>query len=142
VGREPQLSSLVIGTSALISILGAETDRVEFLSALQQCDTAYVSAATLRETFRVAATKRFPQGQERLEEIVEALCLEVIAFDVEQLTASRAAYAGFGRGSGHAAKLNFGDCFAYALAKTRNLPLLYKGDDLIHTDIIPALKPA
>lgn len=49
--------------------------------------------------------------------------------------------AGLGRGSKHPAKLNFGDCFAYALARTRNLPLLFKGDDFIHTDIEPALTP-
>jgi ribonuclease VapC len=49
------------------------------------------------------------------------------------------AHIRFGRGSGHAADLNLGDCFAYALAKTRNLPLLFKGDDFIHTDIVPAL---
>ena len=48
----------------------------------------------------------------------------------------------YGRGTGHPARLNMGDCFAYALAKTRNLPLLFKGDDFIHTDIEPALRPA
>ena len=52
------------------------------------------------------------------------------------------AFLRFGRGSGHKAQLNFGDCFSYALAKSRNLPLLFKGDDFIHTDIEPALKPA
>ena len=54
----------------------------------------------------------------------------------EQVQVARAAYRDFGRGSGHAAKLNFGDCFAYALAKCRDEPLLFKGDDFMHTDVV------
>ena len=61
------------------------------------------------------------------------------AFDDEQLRVARAGYAMYGRGSGHRAGLNMGDCFAYALAKTLRLPLLFKGDDFLHTDIDVAL---
>jgi ribonuclease VapC len=58
----------------------------------------------------------------------------------QQARIAREAYRDFGRGSGHRAKLNFGDCFAYALAKALNEPLLYKGTDFSHTDVMPALR--
>jgi ribonuclease VapC len=60
------------------------------------------------------------------------------AWILPQARIAREAYRDFGRGSGHPAKLNFGDCFAYALSKVTGEPLLFKGEDFIHTDIIPA----
>lgn len=74
--------------------------------------------------------------------MLDLIAPRFVAFDVDQLAAARVAYSRYGRGSGHPARLNMGDCFSYALAKSRNLPLLFKGDDFIHTDIEPALKPA
>lgn len=77
-----------------------------------------------------------------LQVLIDRLELTVVPFDLAQLEVARLAYSRYGRGSRHRADLNMGDCFAYALAKTRNLPLLFKGDDFIHTDIESALKPA
>ncbi|WP_246142840.1 type II toxin-antitoxin system VapC family toxin [Nocardioides rubriscoriae] len=65
----------------------------------------------------------------------------VVPFDHEQALAARAAYARYGRGSGSPARLNLGDCITYALAMTTGEPLLFKGDDLTHTDVTPALSP-
>ena len=77
-----------------------------------------------------------------LQSLIDQLELTVVAFDLAQLEAARTAYSLYGRDTGHPANLNMGDCFSYALAKTRNLPLLFKGEDFIHTDVRSALKPA
>ncbi|GLS31790.1 Uncharacterized protein, contains PIN domain [Mesorhizobium albiziae] len=136
------MSGLVVDTSVLIAILALEPEARSFARSIAEADFALVSTATLHETYCVGASERFVDGVNRLEKMVLELQLDKIAFDTAQLETSTAAYMRYGRGSGHAARLNFGDCFAYALAKTRNLPLLFKGDDFIHTDIEPALKPA
>lgn len=131
----------VADTSALIAVLANEP---EALSFMQEMD-AYlfvVSAATLHEAFCVAQREELQNGASRLQKMIEVAEPEVVAFDAVQLAQSRAAYARYGHRTGHPAKLNMGDCFAYALAKTRNLPLLFKGDDFVHTDIVPALKVA
>ena len=73
-----------------------------------------------------------------LEDLLTALAITLVPFDEQQALASREAFVRFGRGR-HPAQLNFADCISYALARTRRLPLLYKGDDFAKTDIIPAL---
>jgi ribonuclease VapC len=110
--------------------------------ALDRADTVFVSAATLHESFCVASREAMVDGRERLDRMVELVAPRVHPFDERQLAAAREAYIRYGRGGRHKAGLNMGDCFAYALAKTRNLPLLFKGEDFFHTDIEPALKPA
>jgi ribonuclease VapC len=70
-----------------------------------------------------------------LDQMIELTAALISPFDAEQLDAAKAAYRRYGRGTRHAANLNMGDCFAYALAKTKRLPLLFKGDDFIHTDV-------
>lgn len=136
------MKQLAVDTSCLIAIINAEPEGVGFASQLNFVSERYVSAATLHEAYCVAIRSRMTDGTERLSAIVNVLKLIIIPFDVEQLECSRLAYLTYGRGTGHRADLNMGDCFSYALAKTRNLPLLFKGDDFIHTDIEPALKPA
>ena len=88
----------------------------------------------------VALSKLGPAGLNEFEGLTDRLDMDIVAFDREQAHVGVEAHRRFGRGSGHPAKLNFGDCFAYALAKTRNLPLLFKGDDFINTDVEPALR--
>lgn len=134
--------SFVVDTSAIIAVLDDEPEAPHFKQAFHEADRAFVSSATLFETTCVVTNERFPAGTDRLNELIDLLALSLISFDVEQLAAARAAYARFGRGSRHRANLNMGDCFAYALAKTRGLPLLFKGDDFVHTDIRSALEPA
>ncbi|RWP75452.1 type II toxin-antitoxin system VapC family toxin [Mesorhizobium sp.] len=136
------MSALVVDTSALISILGRESDNVLFANAIARSELPSISSGMLYEAYCVALRGRYPEGAARLEVIVSELQLEILAFDLVQLSAARLAYSTYGRGTGHPANLNMGDCFAYALAKTRDLPLLFKGDDFIHTDIEPAVKPA
>lgn len=136
------MTSFVVDTSAIIAVLNDEPDAHLFKEQFHEADSVLVSFATLFETSCVMANERFPDGGERLAALVELLDMTPVAFDDIQLRQARAAYASYGRGSSHRASLNMGDCFAYALAKTRNLPLLFKGNDFIHTDIQPALKPA
>ena len=132
----------MIDSSAFIAILANEPEGEGFIRALDAADTVLVSAATLHESFCVAGREALVDGRDRLDRMVALIAPQIQPFDEEQLAAARKAYLRFGRGSRHSAGLNMGDCFAYALAKTRNLPLLFKGEDFIHTDIEPALKPA
>lgn len=136
------MTSFVTDTSAIIAVLNDEPDAHLFRQEFHEADSVLVSFATLFEASCVMASDRFPHGSDRLEALVNLLDMTAVAFDDIQLRQARAAYMLYGRGSAHRAGLNMGDCFAYALAKTRNLPLLFKGDDFVHTDIRPALKPA
>lgn len=134
--------SFVTDTSAIVVVLNDEPDTLDFKKAFHEADAVFVSSATLFEASCVVRSERFVRGGERLEALVDLLALTSVAFDDAQLRLAQAAYARYGRGIGHPAGLNMGDCFSYALAKSRNLPLLFKGDDFVHTDIEPALKPA
>ncbi|PZO82526.1 MAG: VapC toxin family PIN domain ribonuclease [Mesorhizobium amorphae] len=135
------MKAFALDTSALIAILNAEPETEAFKTILQDAEHVAVSAATLHEARCVTSSTRFRDGHARLETLLSGLPLEVVSFDEGQLEAASAAYRLFGRGSGHAAHLNMGDCFSYALAKTRGLPLLFKGDDFARTDIQPAFFP-
>ena len=136
------MSGFVLDSSALIAILAAEPDADRYKRHIDDDPDACISSATVHEAFCVATSERFRDGPVRLGRMLDLIDPAIVAFDADQLIASREAFVRFGRGSGHPAKLNMGDCFAYALAKTRNLPLLFKGDDFIHTDIASALGPA
>jgi ribonuclease VapC len=133
------VSGFVLDSSALIAILAAEADADRFMRHLDDHADAQISAATVHEAFCVASGERFRDGRARLSRMLEPIDPTIVAFDAEQLLVSQEAFLRYGRGSGHRAKLNMGDCFSYALAQTRGLPLLFKGDDFIHTDIEPAL---
>ncbi|WP_245481634.1 type II toxin-antitoxin system VapC family toxin, partial [Mesorhizobium sp. M7A.F.Ca.CA.004.11.2.1] len=102
----------------------------------------FMSAATLMECGTVVVGRYGAAGTAELRGLLERLKVTIVALTAEHAQAGIEAYALYGRGTGHPAKLNMGDCFSYALARTRNLPLLFKGNDFIHTDIEPALKPA
>ena len=130
---------IVIDTSALIAILRGEADATKIAQALGNADRRLISSGTLLEAGVV--TVRRGDEHSRLMELVRRAQLEVVATGEAEVRAGVIAARRYGRGSGHRASLNFGDCFAYALAKTRNLPLLFKGDDFVHTDIEPVLRP-
>ncbi len=132
---------IAVDTSALFAFLAAEPEAAD-VARLMYGSPVLVCAPTWAETGIVVSSKLGSDGLSRLQRLAQALQFDVVAFDRDLADAAVAAHRRFGRGSGHAANLNFGDCFAYALAKTRNVPLLFKGDDFIHTDIEPALKPA
>lgn len=132
---------IAVDTSALFAFLAAEPE-AEAVARIMYGSPVLVCAPTWAETGIVVSNKLGPDGLDRLQRLSHALQFDVVAFDRDLADAAVDAHHRFGRGSGHPANLNFGDCFAYALAKTRQVPLLFKGDDFIHTDIEPALKPA
>jgi ribonuclease VapC len=133
---------LIIDTSALVAILRAEDDAADMALAIEKAQSRRISAANFLETAVVIDASRDPVASRRFDELVEVAELRVEAVTLSQARIARDAYRDFGKGSGHKAGLNFGDCFAYALAKTTGEPLLFKGDDFGHTDVTPALPDA
>ncbi|GAA4127010.1 type II toxin-antitoxin system VapC family toxin [Aminobacter aganoensis] len=133
---------MVIDTSAVVAIARREPEALAFASMLAQTPSKLMAVPTYLECVFVLAGVAPTKGLSFLQGLVSDTLITLVPFGEQELEAAIAARVKFSRGSGHAAKLNFGDCFAYALAKTRNVPLLFKGDDFIHTDIEPALKPA
>jgi ribonuclease VapC len=98
-----------------------------------------ISAANFVEAALVIDASRDPIASRRFDEFFKEANISVEPVTLEQARLAREAYRDFGKASGHPAKLNFGDCFAYALAKAEGEPLLFKGDHFIHTDISSAL---
>ena len=94
-----------------------------------------MSAANYLEAAIVVDANRNPLLSRRLDDLIVQTEIMAEPVTLEQADIARAAYRDFGRGSGHPAQLNFGDCFAYALAKSMREPLLFKGDDFSHTDV-------
>jgi ribonuclease VapC len=129
---------MIIDTSALVAILRDEREAKDCALAIERNPTRRVSAANFVETALVIDGSRDPIASRRFDDLVKEARIVIEPVSEAQARIAREAYRDFGKGSGHPAKLNFGDCFAYALAKTTGEPLLFKGDDFIHTDIIPA----
>jgi ribonuclease VapC len=130
---------VIIDTSALIAILRAEDDASDMALAIERAQVRKISAANYLETAVVIDASRDPIASRRFDELVDTAELRIEPVTHDQARIARDAYRDFGKGSGHKASLNFGDCFAYALARSTGEPLLFKGNDFGHTDITPAL---
>ena len=127
---------MIIDTSAVIAVLKEESDAPRFLRVLTlSAEPKRMSAANYLEAAIVVDANRNPLLSRRLDDLIVQTEIEIEAVTPQQADIARAAYRDFGRGSGHPAQLNFGDCFAYALAKSMREPLLFKGDDFAHTDV-------
>jgi ribonuclease VapC len=127
--------SIVVDSSALMAIALRESTLPDIEAILRPIDDPLVSAATWLETSIVIDGRRDAQLMRRWDELAEQLQLLIVDVTDRQARIARDAYRDFGRGSGHPAGLNFGDCFAYALAHERRLPLLAVGNDFRHTDL-------
>lgn len=125
---------VVLDSSVIVAVLRDEADAATWAAALAQADRVTIAAPTAVEAAIVVGEQRHGD----LDELLEACAAEVVAFDAEHARAARAAYARFGKGSGSPANLNLGDCFSYALATVSGAPLLFKGDDFTHTDVVVA----
>lgn len=125
---------MVIDTSALLAIFLAEPERKQFLDSILQVATRLISAANSLETGIVLEAKRGEAAGREFDLFVVRANLQIVPVDAEQVEIARSAWRRFGKGR-HAAALNFGDCFAYALAKQCGEPLLTKGNDFSRTDI-------
>ena len=129
---------IVIDSSAIVAIFRQEDDAVHYTRCIAADDDPIMSAANVVETSIVlrGLKKVAPDKAERwLDDFIEAAGIRIEPVTREQARAARSAHVRFGKGTGHAAALNYGDCFSYALAKEINVPLLCKGNDFRSTDI-------
>jgi len=129
---------VIVDTSALVAIIRAEPDAAVYAELLAAGQGSLISAANYVETAIVVDASRDPVAVRRFGELLQVAGVTVAPVTAEQAGIAREAYRDFGKGSGHPAQLNFGDCFSYALAKDRGEALLFKGDDFGHTDVIGA----
>jgi ribonuclease VapC len=133
---------VIVDTSALVAILRLEPDGRLYEAALEASPVNRISAATYLETAIVLDRARDPLVSRRLDEMLAEARVIIEPVTPAQARIARDAYRDFGKGSGHQAGLNFGDCFAYALARELGEPLLFKGDHFRHTDIPFIGRPA
>ncbi len=132
---------IVADTSAIVAIAFAEPERAAFVQALEGADRVLISTISVVEARMMVHGRRGQRAVVLVDDLIRLPMFELVAPGPAEVDAAYAAFVAFGKGSGHAAGLNFGDVFSYALAKVRGLPLLYKGDDFSETDIASALTP-
>jgi ribonuclease VapC len=131
---------LIVDKSALVAILRQEPEHSVFEKILDEAESLRISAANYLELSIVIDSRRDPALSREIDDLLDRFSIEIAPVTVEQALIAREAYRDYGRGSGHAANLNFGDCFSYALARTKREPILYKGDDFGHTDLRSAVE--
>jgi ribonuclease VapC len=129
---------MIIDTSAIVAILRQEPEARRFAEAIKAAPVRRISATTFVEIGAVIDGGRDPVASRLFDELLAAVGIVIEPVTEAQARIARDAYRDFGKGSGHAAGLNFGDCFAYALAKAKGEPLLFKGDDFSRTDVVIA----
>jgi ribonuclease VapC len=129
---------MILDTSALIAILRLEAEAPEFAKLIEQAAQRGISAVSYVEAGAVIDSSKDPIASRRIDELIEAAQIAIEPVTEAQARIARQAYRDFGKTSGHPAKLNFGDCFSYALAKSNCVPLLFKGQDFSQTDVKPA----
>ena len=126
---------MIVDSSVLVAILQEEPEAAEFEAAIFASDSVTISAAAYLETGIVVDKAGVEALSSRLDSVIDELGIDIAPVTESQVRRAREAHRRYGRGSGHPAKLNFGDCFAYALATERNAPLLFKGNDFGQTDV-------
>jgi ribonuclease VapC len=125
---------MIVDTSAMIAVLKDEPEASAIAEALQRAEVCRISAVSYVETAVVTDSNRNPVLSRRFDDLLRDAGIELESVTAEQAKIARDAYRDFGKGR-HRAGLNLGDCFAYALAKALDEPLLFRGDDFQHTDV-------
>ncbi|MBD9375322.1 type II toxin-antitoxin system VapC family toxin [Rhizobium sp. ARZ01] len=125
---------MVIDTSAIVAIALNEPEAEIFETKIVDAPRRFMSAASVLELAMVIEARLGEAGSAELDLWLHKAGVEIVAVDTDQIAIARRAWRNFGKGR-HPAGLNYGDCFSYALAKTRDEPLLFKGDDFSRTDI-------
>lgn len=131
---------MILDTSAVCAVAFDEAEGPALLERIEAADQLRISAATVVELMAVLARSGRPEVGRRVERLLAAWEVDVAPFDAAQAQVASQAYRDYGRGSGHRAALNLGDCYSYALAATAGEPLLFLGDDFPHTDVEVALR--
>jgi ribonuclease VapC len=126
---------IAVDSSALIAILEAEADSSQFLDVIQSAPRRFASAITVYETGIVIGARRGRESASDIIDFVDGLGIEIVPFAEPYITLSLRAYGRFGKGVDPTARLNLGDCAAYALATHMDVPLLFKGADFSATDV-------
>jgi ribonuclease VapC len=129
---------VIVDTSAIVAIVLGEAHAEQLAEILLDATAPKMSAATAVEVNAVLTRRLRPEDQRRVERLFDEWDIELVPFDAKQAEIASRAYRDFGRGSGHRAALNLGDCYSYALAAVTDEPLLYVGDDFVHTDVMTA----
>jgi ribonuclease VapC len=130
---------MVIDTSAIFAAVAGEPDSSIYRNAIVSSPMRLISWVTLLETQIVLMSRMGGEAISILQDLIERARIMVVPFDEPMAAAAFQAFTRYGKGRGHKAQLNIVDCAGYALAKTRDLPLLYKGNDFAATDILAAL---
>jgi len=130
---------LIIDPSAIVAIIYGEPENEAFLSLISNSQTCLLSSPGYLELAIVLSTRYGNNGVEKLDLLLQELSISIVSFTSEQAKLATEAFLAFGKGH-HPAKLNMGDCFSYALAKSTGYPLLFKGNDFSQTDINAAYK--
>ena len=130
---------IVVDTSALLAVFFDEPEKTAFVQRIASEDRCVISAVNAHEALTVVRIRRGRFAITELRQLMAELRLEICCFDEEQVLVAIDAFDRFGKGINYRARLNICDCAAYALAKTRAVPLLFKGDDFTHTDIVSAV---
>ena len=125
---------MVIDTSAILAILQSEPEQQIFVQVINSADTRIMSAVSFVEASMVTMSRRGNEGVRNLDLFIAKSRIDIRSTDAQQAYIARKAFREFGKGR-HPAKLNFGDCFSYALALSLGEPLLFKGNDFAKTDI-------
>jgi len=131
---------VIVDTSAIIAILRDEPEAQSFAAAIAGTNAPRVSAVNFVEAAAIIDAARNPVASRRFDDFVREARLVIEPVTGEQARLAREAYRDFGKGSGHAARLNFGDCFAYALARATGEPILFRGNDFGRTDLTSAFE--
>lgn len=126
---------MIIDSSALVAVFDGEPEHPAFTQAIFGASRRRISAATFVEVTMVIDGRKDVVQSRQFDDLLSGMDIEIAPFTERQARIAREAFRDFGRSSGHRARLNLGDCFAYALAKDAGEPLLYKGDDFVHTDV-------
>ena len=129
---------MIVDSSAIVAIVWVEPEAEDFVTAIVGSGDATMSAGNYLETSIVIDRDRDPALSARLDATLDKLEIAIAPVTAAHARLARQAYRDFGKGSKHPAKLNFGDCFAYALATERGEPLLYKGDDFARAGLARA----
>jgi ribonuclease VapC len=128
---------IAVDTSAIVAVIFAEPEREAFKTAIRRATRALISTVSVVEARMVVYSRRGQRAVVLVNDLLRLPMFELVPPSIADMEAAYDAFVAYGKGSGHPAELNFGDVFAYALAKVRGLPLLFKGDDFAQTDVAP-----